>query len=73
MVATDGHRLAHIEKPGETLDEHQRREEDADSAQGAVGAAVAAGEYRCGVVGFADDEHTLFFRIGHRTLTHAAS
>ena len=70
MVATDGHRLAHIEKLGETLEGISGREEDADPAQGAGRARS-----RClrntdaETLEFADDEQTLFFRVGGRVLT----
>ena len=49
MVATDGHRLAHIEKTGRIAQEHQRREEDPDPAQGIGGAAIAARRHRRGI------------------------
>ena len=48
---------------------HQRREAGADSAQGAAGAAELLSNTEAEKVEFADDEHTLFFRVGHRTLS----
>src|SRR6266702_5658579 len=69
MVATDGHRLAHIEKLGESLDgiSGEKRvlipRKALQELQGLLSASDAE------TVEFADDEHTLFFRIGHRTLT----
>ena len=49
---------------------HQRRKARAGSAQGAAGAATAAlVNTEAEKVEFADDEHTLFFRVGHRTLS----
>ena len=48
MVATDGHRLAHIEKAGESLEEYQRREKDFDPAQSIGGAAIPALRYGSG-------------------------
>ena len=48
---------------------HQRREARADSAQGAAGAAAVCWRTDAEKVEFADDEHTLFFRVGHRTLS----
>jgi DNA polymerase III subunit beta len=49
---------------------HQRREARADSAQGSAGAAAVARRlHDAEKVEFADDEHTLFFRVGHRTLS----
>jgi len=69
MVATDGHRLSYVEKPNETLvgisgekrvliprkalQELQQLLNTSDAEQ----------------VDFADDEHTLFFRVGHRVLS----
>ena len=52
-----------------TLVERERGEEDADSAQGIGRAPVAASNTDDESIEFADDEHTLFFRIGHRVLT----
>lgn len=70
MVATDGHRLSFVEKPGETLEGisgEKRvlvpRKALAELSQLMSSAAEDA------KVEFADDEHTLFFRVGHRTLS----
>ncbi|HEY0784552.1 MAG TPA: DNA polymerase III subunit beta [Acidobacteriaceae bacterium] len=69
MVATDGHRLAHIEKTGEAL-AHITGEKKIliprkalSELQGLL-ANTEAPE-----IEFADDEQTLFFRIAGRTLT----
>ena len=69
MVATDGHRLAYVEKPGETL-------EGISGEKRVLIPRKALDELRQLLNGceeekleFADDEHTLFFRIGHRTLS----
>jgi DNA polymerase-3 subunit beta len=70
MIATDGHRLSFVEKPGETPGRHQWRKARAHSAQGSAGAAaVLLSNSEAEKVEFADDEHTLFFRVGHRTLS----
>ena len=70
MVATDGHRLAHIEKLGETLEGHRGREEDADSAQGAERALEPAGRNTDAEThGVCRRRPTLFFRVGGRVLT----
>jgi DNA polymerase-3 subunit beta len=85
MVATDGHRLAFVEKPGETLEgiSGEKRvliprkalhellqllataEADRDAEQKTAPKTT----FTPLVVEFADDEHTLFFRVGHRTLS----
>ena len=85
MVATDGHRLAFVEKPGETLEgiSGEKRvliprkalhellqllataETDRDAEQKTAPKTT----FPPLVVEFADDEHTLFFRVGHRTLS----
>jgi DNA polymerase-3 subunit beta len=69
MVATDGHRLSWVEKPNElhegisgekriliprkALSELQQLLNNTDAEK----------------IDFADDDHTLFFRVGHRTLS----
>lgn len=69
MVATDGHRLSFVEKPGESLEgvSGEKRvlipRKALQELQGLLGGTEAE------KVEFADDEHTLFFRIGHRTLS----
>jgi DNA polymerase-3 subunit beta len=85
MVATDGHRLSFVEKPNETLEgiSGEKRvliprkalqelsqllasaEADKDAEQKAAPKTTLAPL----TVEFADDEHTLFFRVGHRTLS----
>jgi DNA polymerase-3 subunit beta len=69
MVATDGHRLAHIEKSGETLSNisGEKRTLIPRKALAELQSLLAASEDE--YLEFADDEQTLFFRIGHRTLT----
>ncbi len=69
MVATDGHRLSFVEKPGEALEgmSGERRVLIPRKALGELQALLSdAGESK---VEFADDDHTLFFRLGHRTLS----
>jgi DNA polymerase-3 subunit beta len=69
MVATDGHRLAHIEKSGETLSNisGEKKTLIPRKALAELQSLLSASneEY----LEFADDDQTLFFRIGHRTLT----
>lgn len=70
MVATDGHRLAHVEKPNETLEgiSGEKRVLVPRKALQELSQLLAnAGDGDA--VEFADDEHTLFFRVGHRTLS----
>jgi DNA polymerase-3 subunit beta len=69
MVATDGHRLAHIEKTGETLSNvsGERKTLIPRKALSELQSLLSATED--GNVEFADDDHTLYFRIGHRVLT----
>ncbi len=69
MVATDGHRLSFVEKPGETLDgiSGEKRVLVPRKALQELQQLLANTEAEN--VEFADDEHTLFFRVGHRTLS----
>ncbi|MDI3253417.1 DNA polymerase III subunit beta [Pseudacidobacterium ailaaui] len=69
MVATDGHRLAHIEKSGETLSNisGEKRTLIPRKALQELQSLLSVSEDE--YLEFADDEQTLFFRIGHRTLT----
>jgi DNA polymerase III subunit beta len=70
MVATDGHRLSHVEKPGETLEGisgEKRVLIPRKALQELQQLMATAGDDD--KVEFADDEHTLFFRVGHRTLS----
>ena len=69
MVATDGHRLSYVEKPGETLEgiSGEKRVLIPRKALQELQQLLANTEAE--KVEFADDEHTLFFRVGHRTLT----
>ena len=69
MVATDGHRLAHIEKAGETLANisGEKKTLIPRKALAELQSLLATSEEE--QLEFADDEQTLFFRMGHRLLT----
>ena len=69
MVATDGHRLAHIEKTGETLANvtGEKKILIPRKALSELAGLLATTEETHDE--FADDDSTLFFRIGARTLT----
>jgi DNA polymerase-3 subunit beta len=69
MVATDGHRLSFVEKGGETLDgiSGEKRVLIPRKALQELQQLLAVSDAE--KVEFADDEHTLFFRVGHRTLS----
>jgi DNA polymerase-3 subunit beta len=69
MVATDGHRLSFVEKGGETLEgiSGEKRVLIPRKALQELQQLLAVSDAE--KVEFADDEHTLFFRVGHRTLS----
>ncbi len=69
MVATDGHRLAHIEKTGENFPSigAEKKILIPRKALAELQSLLSASEVES--VEFADDENTLFFRVGHRVLT----
>jgi DNA polymerase III subunit beta len=69
MVATDGHRLAFVEKPNETLEgvSGEKRVLVPRKALQELQQLLANTEAE--KIEFADDDHTLFFRVGHRTLS----
>ncbi len=73
MVATDGHRLAHIERTGESLDgiSGERKTLIPRKALGELQSLLATAPTTEAedFVEFADDETTLFFRVGGRVLT----
>jgi DNA polymerase-3 subunit beta len=72
MVATDGHRLAHIERLGETLEgiSGEKKTLIPRKALGELQSLLASGNGEDDdFVEFADDETTLFFRMGGRLLT----
>src|SRR5271165_4548033 len=70
MVATDGHRLAYVEKPNENLEgiSGEKRVLIPRKALQELQQLLSAADEDTKVE-FADDEHTLFFRVGHRTLS----
>jgi DNA polymerase-3 subunit beta len=69
MVATDGHRLAHIEKHGESLEgiTGEKKTLIPRKALAELNGLLASSDAE--TLEFADDEQTLFFRIGGRVLT----
>ena len=69
MVATDGHRLAHIEKTGESLDgiSGEKKTLIPRKALGELNSLLGATDAE--FLDFADDDQTLFFRVGGRVLT----
>ena len=69
MVATDGHRLAFVEKPNEVLEgiSGEKRVLIPRKALQELQQLLSVSDAE--KVEFADDEHTLFFRVGHRTLS----
>lgn len=69
MVATDGHRLAYIEKVGESLGNitGEKKTLIPRKALSELQTLLSSGEDE--FLEFADDDNTLFFRVGHRTLT----
>ena len=69
MVATDGHRLAHIEKTGETLSNISGEKKTLIPRKALAELQSLLSNSEDETLEFADDEHTLFFRIGHRVLT----
>src|SRR6202789_1019006 len=69
MVATDGHRLSFVEKPGETLEGMSGEKRVLIPRKALSELASLLGSSDVEKVEFADDDHTLFFRVGHRTLS----
>src|SRR5215471_2900013 len=69
MVATDGHRLAHIERPGENFDgvSGEMKTLIPKKAMDELKSLVDSTEVES--IEFAKDESTLYFRIGPRLLT----
>ena len=69
MVATDGHRLAHIEKLGESLAgiSGEKKTLIPRKALSEIYSLLANTESE--TIEFADDDQTLFFRVGGRVLT----
>ena len=69
MVATDGHRLSFVEKPNETLEGISGEKRVLIPRKALHELQQLLTNTDADQVEFADDEHTLFFRIGHRTLS----
>ena len=69
MVATDGHRLAHIEKLGETLDGVSGEKKTLIPRKALSELSSLLGATEAETLEFADDDQTLFFRVGGRVLT----
>ena len=69
MVATDGHRLAHVEKTGENLANISGEKKILIPRKALAELQGLLANTDAPEIEFADDEHTLFFRIGGRTLT----
>ncbi len=69
MVATDGHRLAHIEKSGENLSNISGEKKTLIPRKALAELQSLLANTEEEYLEFADDDQTLFFRIGHRTLT----
>ena len=69
MVATDGHRLSHIEKTGENFPSISAEKKILvpRKALSELQSLLANSDVES--IEFADDENTLFFRVGHRVLT----
>ena len=69
MVATDGHRLSYVEKPNEVLEgiSGEKRVLIPRKALQELQQLLNATDVE--KIDFADDDHTLFFRVGHRTLS----
>ena len=69
MVATDGHRLSFVEKPNETLEGISGEKRVLIPRKALQELQLLLGATEAEKIEFADDEHTLFFRVGHRTLS----
>jgi DNA polymerase-3 subunit beta len=69
MVATDGHRLAYVEKPNEILEGISGEKRVLIPRKALQELQQLLSYTEAEKVEFADDEHTLFFRVGHRTLS----
>jgi DNA polymerase-3 subunit beta len=69
MVATDGHRLSYVEKPNETLEGISGEKRVLIPRKALQELQQLLSTTDAETIDFADDEHTLFFRVGHRTLS----
>ncbi len=69
MVATDGHRLAHVEKLGETLEGISGEKKTLIPRKALSELQSLLSNTEAETLDFADDDQTLFFRVGGRVLT----
>jgi DNA polymerase III subunit beta len=69
MVATDGHRLAHIEKSGESLEGISGEKKTLIPRKALSELSGLLANTDAETLDFADDDQTLYFRIGGRVLT----
>ncbi len=69
MVATDGHRLSFVEKPNEVLDGMSGEKRVLVPRKALQELQQLLTNTDAEKIEFADDEHTLFFRVSHRTLS----
>jgi len=69
MVATDGHRLAHVEKLGESLEGVSGEKKTLIPRKALQELLSLLNSTEAETLDFADDEQTLFFRVGGRVLT----
>jgi DNA polymerase-3 subunit beta len=69
MVATDGHRLAHIEKTAESFPGINTEKKTLVPRKALQELQSLLSNTEAEFIEFADDDATLFFRIGHRVLT----
>jgi DNA polymerase-3 subunit beta len=69
MVATDGHRLAHIEKLGENLEGISGEKKTLIPKKALAELSGLLANTDADIIEYADDDQTLFFKIGGRVLT----
>ena len=69
MVATDGHRLAHVEKLGEVLEGISGEKKTLIPRKALSELQGLLSNTDAETLEFADDDQTLFFRVGGRVLT----
>jgi len=69
MVATDGHRLAHVEKLGETIEGITGEKKTLIPRKALSELAGLLGSTDSETLEFSDDDSTLFFKVGGRVLT----
>jgi DNA polymerase-3 subunit beta len=69
MVATDGHRLSFVEKPNEALEGVSGEKRVLIPRKALQELQQLLTNTEAEKIEFADDDHMLFFRVGHRTLS----